>query len=478
MRTNLLTGNGVNIMISEKDFYKRRNSRSNVLAPVSEYQKKITGVTISSEMASTYPGQVMALSCMNLLARWSTNLSGMIPDLPLVNQLKSKNFSTLHQRIMHECKEANPYIKINLNHIPPESLVLNIGLETYKDVIPDYCITIDGWDVVAWHPGDNESVILNNEEHFIPAAQVASCLGVAQIFKMAIDQDKEDLLQSFRWSLWNCNLTPLDVAPVATPRIPSSKIYLGNILQVGVGAVGSNVLYFLSMVDSDYKLKIVDHDRVEVENLDRSLLFGISDIEQTKVYRANAVMKNYGIDYVDVFDGSWNEFVNEEISLKDFDLWLALANEDNVWQSMAENLPPIVIQATTNYDWGVTLGRHIPFKDYCLRCRFKPDDENVRTICSASEIDQKSNGQVKKIHASLPFLSALSASLIIVELLKVECDGFQSNPNYVEVNLKKSMSHILKFHKRPSKDCPVCTSKSKEMWCKLHKDSRYTHLSR
>jgi hypothetical protein len=464
-------------MISEKDFYKRRNSRSNVLAPVSEYQKKITGVTISSEMASTYQGQVMVLTCMNLLARWSTNLSGLIPDLPLVDQLKSKKFSTLHQRIMHECKEANPYIKIDLNHITSESLVLNIGLKTYKDVIPDYCITIDGWDVVAWDPDECESVKLNNEKHFIPAAQVASCLGVAQIFKMAVDQDKEDLLQSFRWSMWNYNLASLDNVQVAEPSIPSSKIYLGNILQVGVGAVGSNVLYFLSMLDSGYKMKIVDYDKVEVENLDRSLLFGISDIEQKKVNRAKVVMGNYGIAGVEVFDGSWNEFVSKEISLNDFDLWLALANEDNVWQSMAENLPPIVIQATTNYDWGVTLGRHIPFEDFCLRCRFEPDDESVTTICSASEIEQESNGQVKKIHASLPFLSALSASMIISELMKVECDRIRTNPNYVELNLKSSMSHILKFHKTPSKDCPVCANKSKKMWHKLYNGSHYEHLT-
>jgi hypothetical protein len=187
-------------------------------------------------------------------------------------------------------------------------------------------------------------------------------------------------------------------------------------------------------------------------------------------------MENFGKDVNEVFDGSWNEFVNEEIDLNDFDLWLALANEDNVWQSMAENLPPIVIQATTNYDWGVTLGRHIPFKDYCLRCRFKPDDENVRTLCSTSEIDQKSNGQVKKIHASLPFLSALSASLIITELMKLECDGIQTNPNYIELNLKKSLSHVIKFHKTPSKECPVCGSISKKMWGNYHKDSHFAHL--
>jgi len=161
-------------------------------------------------------------------------------------------------------------------------------------------------------------------------------------------------------------------------------------------------------------------------------------------------------------------------------VWLALANENNVWQAMAENLPPLVIQATTNDDWGITLGRHIPLNDYCLRCRFKPDDGNVKTLCSQGDIEiaQKDDDtQKKRVHASLPFLSASAAALIVSELCKLGIKNYSGLSNYVAANLKYDLAHVLTLTKKPKQSCPVCSFQSKSMWDKRNADNKYSFLS-
>lgn len=470
-------------MISEEEFYKRRGDRTRRIAGNDDYTKATTGIVTDIQLASTYAGQVMLITAANLLSRWSRKIEIDIPNVELVEQLRSNAYNNLIDRIETECKEANPFCDLSFKEVSSDTLTLFIGSEYEKSLHPTYCITVDGWDVVGWGPEENKNITRFSDTNFVPSAQLASCLGVAQLFKIAVGQKEDKLLGNFRWSLWDYSLRSLNRGPNDTPIIPQDQKPVGNILQVGIGAVGSNVLYFLSMVSPNTHVEIIDYDMVEVENLDRTLLFGISDAKSSpgdKVYRAEKILDKMGFVDVTPFKGSWSEFSEEKLDGNDFDVWLALANENNVWQAMAENLPPLVIQATTNDDWGITLGRHIPFKDYCLRCRFKPDDGNVKTLCSQGDIDipQKGNeSQNKRVHASLPFLSASAAALIVSELCKLSCKNYSSLSNYVAANLKFDLSHILTLTKKPKQSCPVCGFRSRSMWEKRNNDTKYSYLS-
>ncbi|MDR8389934.1 ThiF family adenylyltransferase [Aliifodinibius sp. S!AR15-10] len=470
-------------MISEEEFYKRRGDRTRRIAGTDDYTKVTTGITTDNQLASTYAGQVMLITAANLLSRWSRKIEIDIPNVELVNQLRGNIYNSLIDRIQTECKEANPFCDLSFKEVNSDTLTLFIGSEYEKSLSPTYCITADGWDVVGWKPEDYKNIIRYSDTNFVPSAQLASCLGVAQLFKITVGQKEDKLLGSFRWSLWDYSLGSLNRGPNDTPLILQDQKTIGNILQVGIGAVGSNVLYFLSMVSPSAHVEIIDYDKVEVENLDRTLLFGISDASPSqgdKVYRAKKILEKIGLVGVTPFKGSWSEFAEDKLDGNGFDVWLALANENNVWQAMAENLPPLVIQATTNDDWGITLGRHIPFKDYCLRCRFKPDNGNIKTLCSQGDIEipQKDDeSENNRVHASLPFLSASAAALIVSELCKLSYMNYAGLSNYVAANLKFDLSHILTLTKKPKQSCPVCGFQSRSLWEKRNSNTKYSYLS-
>lgn len=471
-------------MIDEDEFYKRRGDRSRQLADTFDYSKVSTGVFTNKKIASTYEGQVMLISTVNLLARWARTIQVDIPDITLCKELKSNTHNRLQDRIITECKEADPYCDIKFETIDEGVLTLQIGNYIPESPKVNYCISVDGWDALLWDPNETSYQKHSTSPSFIPAAQMAACLGTAQLFKIATNQSESDLLDNIRWSLWDYTLKEFQDDNTIAPTVPTNQHVQKNILQVGIGAVGSNVLYFLSMIDRRSNITFLDYDKVEVENLDRSLLYGISNAwptEEKKVKAAKKNLKKIGLNNISIYDGMWNEFVEaDKLNQRDYDVWIASANENNVWQSMAQNLPPLVIQATTNNYWGITMGRHIPFQDYCLRCRFKPDDHDVQTICSKGEVEIKSNSGEDansiQVNASLPFLSAGAAALIVSELMKLEVERACNIPNYIAANLKSNLPNVIRLNKTPKSDCPVCSRRSLETWKKLNAGSQYSNL--
>ena len=63
------------------------------------------------------------------------------------------------------------------------------------------------------------------------------------------------------------------------------KILSSSVLVVGVGGLGCPLITYLA-ASGIGKIGIVDHDKIELSNLNRQTLFGISDLGKLKVEQA------------------------------------------------------------------------------------------------------------------------------------------------------------------------------------------------
>ncbi|WP_419167803.1 ThiF family adenylyltransferase [Candidatus Palauibacter sp.] len=247
-------------------------------------------------------------------------------------------------------------------------------------------------------------------------------------------------------------------------------------LQVGAGAVGSSTIYFLGLMGASAELLVLDHDVVKVENLDRSLLFGLDDASPHEIPKVEAVVRaaeSFPALRVHPVRSRWADYVAAGYRVGEFDLALALANEDHVWSAMAEAVLPLTLQATTDRDWGVAFGAHSPGTGYCLRCRFPPDTPVMPTICAEGEIEiESAAGQPETVHASLPFQSAAAAGLLAVEIDKLALGPAAGGPNYVEGRIDVT-ENVLSLHRTPSRACPACRNFPEDLWAVKYERTRF-----
>ena len=155
------------------------------------------------------------------------------------------------------------------------------------------------------------------------------------------------------------------------------------------------------------------------------------------------------------------------VSVKDF-------YEYNVRWAIENNYPPLMIYGTTTMDWGINLGRHIPFIDDCLVCRYPEKKENIQYVCSEGKLyDPKQ----EDIDAALPFLSPLAAILIVAEVIKAQLKGYPFNEDFAFLDFKGKTEKILKYQRKPKRNC-FCRNKNEDIfWC-YNEFTKYAFLSK
>ena len=69
------------------------------------------------------------------------------------------------------------------------------------------------------------------------------------------------------------------------------KIFSAKVLVVGVGGLGCPLILYLANSGVG-NIGIVDHDKVDITNLNRQILFNSKDVGKFKVTQAEKVIKN------------------------------------------------------------------------------------------------------------------------------------------------------------------------------------------
>lgn len=448
------------------EFYWERDNRTDRIAPNQDYRNFRVRLVASNASVCTYPGQVQLLTAANMLTRWCRYVELGFVDAPLVGDLRLPPFRTLHQRIAAEMAAADPYGVFVFKPTSSQTAqyVLKVGNVSVAEPV-DFTIDSDGWSVHAAQ-GD-VSFALTDSYHNPTGPALAACIGVADAFKVAIGEPANTRVRQFMRSLFDLRLTEPSV--IEPPPMPPC-IELGNVGIVGIGSVGSAVIYLLRMLPLNGAFSLIDHDPVKVVNLNRSPLFGYRDVRRDKVVVAEQYLQSHVP--VHAFTGTYAEFIDRQ-GRPPMDILLALANEQGVRSTIENNFPPIQVYGTT-FEWGVNYHRHIPALDDCSLCRFPVTNSDLPTICSNAKV---AVAEKEQVDAALPFASVGAAALTVASLIRLQYPNFITTPNFASIDLKGSLNVLAIYSKRPQPTCS-CGMNSKTLHARLIQPTRFASLSR
>jgi predicted CXXCH cytochrome family protein len=246
-------------------------------------------------------------------------------------------------------------------------------------------------------------------------------------------------------------------------------ILVGNVQLIGVGSVGSAIAYLLRMLPLEGEVTIIDHDLIEIENLNRSPLFGISDVGKPKVSVVDQYLNNHIT--VNAFQGQYSEFIKSHGRKPgSIDILIPEANEYNVRFDMENNYPPIQIYGTTSTSWGINYHRHVPLsQDDCSVCHFPASTTQPNFICSEAQVEIQDE---KPIDAALPFLSVGAAALVVADLIKLQLPGYPFTSNFAYIDFLGKLENIVSYDRRSKEDCP-CRTRSVNIHKKYISSTRF-----
>jgi len=301
-------------------------------------------------------------------------------------------------------------------------------------------------------------------------AGYAACLGVAELFRIANSQPKNAFCKWYSLIDFSFHQSPNDLAN----DLPFPEQFNpGQILQVGSGAVGSNFLFFLALTNWQCNLTLVDFDAISLENCSTSLVFNEDHEKEKKVTVCDQTFPSL---HITTFDGDYRDY-KASTDVKQPDILLCFANERNIWKDIQYNLPPLAFHATTTRNWGVNFGRHIPLREWCLVCRFEGDLDTKKELnlgCSEGLVQNAITGE--ETIGMLPFLSAASALLVLVEMAKLASESYPINRNFLQFSFKSREGLFLLLPNK-KKPCFVCGQQTSDLYNQIRETTKYWYLS-
>jgi hypothetical protein len=352
---------------------------------------------------------------------------------------------------------ADPYGKFSIaGNSFSHDLEIRIGGGTPKDQ-RQIAVSFNGWTArISGFPTAALACPPPAVNH-APGAELAACLAGAAAFRYGIERTTAGM-EPFGLDIFNFG-SGVDIggseAPAQFDLLPL------KILMVGAGSVGSASGYFLPRLGFKGQIDVLDHDRVEIENLDRSPVFEASHDDQLKAEVVVAHLNARNVQAT-AFTKTWSEFVQENPSLmRKHDVWLALANEHGVRRSMQMNFPPVTLQASTGRNWGVQFGRHIPFVDDCQLDRF-PVEPAGPLNCADGPVRI---GSGKQVDAALPFSSFTAGLLVAAGVVRMGIGALGRGPNMGLLSFEPKFD-LLTMNRHPSEAC-ICSKASRPIWDKM-----------
>ena len=445
------------------EFYALRDDRTNRCTALSSYQNASCILCLSSALAEAKAAQVVFLVAANLLSRWCRRVTLVAPYTSLHADLGSRP-DNLVEVALKQMRDADPFGSFDAQNSPPDSqhdLGLCVG-----DNIPELRVTVPvfvnarGW--LASISRKRPFWISPTENGNCIGAIVAACFGVAQIFKMAVGIRPDCLLRDGVFDTFQLGWTN------ALNAGPWPETNIGRLLMVGAGSVGSSAAYCMRMVGMTGDVTIIDNDVVKIENFNRSPIFGRQTTGLNKSEAVMAHLADSGLRAI-ALPIWWNDYIGQQDRLTlPFDVWLPLANDRGVRFSMQNNVPPVMVHASTTANWGVNHGRHLPGTDDCLADRFPNEVSADALVCAAGEaIDHE-----ERIDAALPFCSLFAGLLVTAELLRLQLPNYPQVPNFALFDWYTTLDTVQKWDKGPRSSC-ICRQQNRELHQTFNKTTRH-----
>jgi hypothetical protein len=231
----------------------------------------------------------------------------------------------------------------------------------------------------------------------------------------------------------------------------------------GVGAIGSALAYLADFMVLRGRLVLLDRDRIETSNLNRSPLFTVGDVlaETVKTDSVSDYLSRHDGLRLETVMGTWAEN-GARLAREGLDVWVSLTNEDGAWAQMPFQLPPVVLHGTTTSGWGFGAGRHIPRLDDCTMCRLPRPAAQFRGPCAEGDVGGAAAPAGAR--ASLPFLSAASAALVLAELLKIGVPEYPRLSNDISADLRYGLPTVIAVTRVPTEGCEGCRASRSKLW--------------
>lgn len=382
------------------------------------------GIAFDNIAARSHEGRVT----LDLIVRLTSRL---YPDLQIID-ISNEN-EAYQKKLESIALSINPAIDISKSGSTSINIV--VGNTKYKDNgVGNFYIGSDRWvanfsTIKPVGCGDSNNPF---------GAGAAACFGAANIFRKVFkDQlvkgycDKDFSLSIFDFTMWS------DIVKDNGPCI--GKITLDETHLVGIGAIGNALIWALGNIPNlSGSLELIDHQEIELSNLQRYCLSTQTDKDKLKVNLAREFLINSDLK-VNVNPVSWEEYVQGRTN------WLI--NKVAVCVDSAKDrivvqgsLPKKIFNAWTQ-PASLGVSRHLDFvNDACLACLYIPDSKKK----SLSEIIAESLGLkdheriVRKYLATKTPVDNMILSLVSTakqvpyELLKV-FEGKQLEIFYSEV---------------------------------------------
>jgi Prokaryotic E2 family C/ThiF family len=302
------------------------------------------GIAIDRDAASSAEGKVLAELSVRLLAR-------LYPCLELRAELSSDG-----ERLESLARTINPRIEFKSG----ASIGIAIGSEA-RDFQTTCFAGSDGWDAL-----NSMSEPLRTGRSPNPlGASAAACLAVGRIFNLILEQHTaQHLTDDVRLStfLFHKGQTPSTI-PNDNWQLPEDA------LLVGVGAVGNAAVWVLGRSPAQGTIHLIDHERLELSNLQRYVLAARADVRRPKV----DIAAPFFIGEVKCAPNqtTWADFVEK----RGYEWQHVLVAVDSAAdrRSVQATLPRWIANAWTQPgDLGVSVHERFDGNGACLACLYLP----------------------------------------------------------------------------------------------------------
>lgn len=304
------------------------------------------GLEIDRESATSHEGKALAELSVRLLAR-------LYPCVEVRSEVSSEG-----DRLESLARTINP--RIDFKRDAPIGIAVGSGVRGFEKT---YFAGSDGWDAVL---SVNGPVRTGSSPNPLGAG-AAACLAAGRIFNHILSQCSEQgATGDVRLSTFLCEKgeTPKDI-PNGNWKLPADAVL------VGVGAVGNATAWALGRAPAEGTIHLVDHELLELSNLQRYVLATRTDDGRPKVHIAAPFFR--GDLRCMPSQSKWADFVEQ--SGYGWRHVLVAVDSARDRRSVQAALPEWIANAWTQPgDLGISVHDRFDGKGACLACLYLPTD--------------------------------------------------------------------------------------------------------
>ena len=250
-------------------------------------EQTTVGISLDEQACSAREGDALADLAVRLLARLYPRLQIVSPD------------TRIQKRLSRLATAINPRVEL----VGSGAEIGIVVGETATRFPTTVFAGSDGW--IAKVGSKDPRMVGTSPNPFGPGA--AACIAASSVFRFLFLGKTDDLLdETVAFCTWTGDWADVDTTP---PPLPDPLDIGEETVLVGLGAIGSAALWTLSHCPIQGVLHLVDHQSIELSNLQRYVLTEHADEGSEKTLVAERALGGTGLDPI-VHSQPWAEFVN------------------------------------------------------------------------------------------------------------------------------------------------------------------------